>query len=72
MTDRQLFGFFAIPRNPDGSPSLPHPFPDDGVTPESVFKRMLWMQGITDKAKQAALWDEEKERRGRVCDQRDE
>lgn len=65
MDDRQLYGLFAIPRNADGSPNLRHPFDDDGLTPRGVYIRMLWMQGITDKAKQEELWKAERERRGR-------
>lgn len=61
----QLYGFFAIPLNEDGSPDLPNPFSDDEMTPETVYKRFLWMQGITDKAKQNVLWLAERARRGR-------
>lgn len=68
MDDRQLYGLYSIPRLPDGTPNLPHPFGDDGLTPKGVWMRFLWMQGITDKAKQEELWKVEKERRARLAE----
>jgi hypothetical protein len=64
LTDDQLFGFFSVPRHEDGSPDLPRPFGDDAdLTPESVYKRHLWLNGITSKAKQDQMWIDERERR---------
>lgn len=63
MNDRQLYGLFAIPRHADGSPKLENPFDDHGLTPEGVFKRHLWLNGITDRAKQEELWKVERARR---------
>lgn len=66
LTDRQLYGLYAIPRHADGTPKLHNPFEDDPI-PEEVFKRMLWMNGITDKAQQSEMWATEKKRRARLA-----
>ena len=60
MDDRQLYGLFAINRHPDGSPNLSNPFSGENLTPGGVFKKFLWMQGITDPVKQDELWKVEK------------
>lgn len=71
MTDRQLYGFFAIRYEDDGvTPKFENPFAAalDGLTPESVFKKYLWKIGIMDAAKQEELWKAERARRTRNTD----
>lgn len=65
MNDRQLYGLFAVKRSEDGTPDLPDPMGADLPTAEGVYRRHLWLNGITDRAEQTRLWNEERDRRGR-------
>jgi hypothetical protein len=63
MTDAQLFAIYGIERIEDGWPKFAS-MDDPSATPEMIYREWLKVHaGITDLAKQAALWQAERAKR---------
>jgi hypothetical protein len=60
MTDRQIFGFFAVPRDDQGG--VKPPADVGGVSYRDLFRQRCFLAGVWDRDTVARLWAAELDR----------